>query len=174
MGPRFLSGETSTRQTFPGEVRGTADPSTALPRISCGTWWRRCTSCAFPLQKGAHAVLSRAAWQEIRVRFGRDDKGEGGAFRQHWLVDGRTADPSAALRFGRDDKGEGGAFRQHWLVDGRTAGPSASLRFGRDDKGEGGAFRQHWLVEGRTADPSASLGMTKGEAVLSLRIGCNG
>ncbi len=26
------------------------------------------------LQKGAHEVLSGAAWQEIRVRFGRDDK----------------------------------------------------------------------------------------------------
>jgi hypothetical protein len=38
----------------------------ALPRISCGTWWLRLTSCAF--LKGAHAVLSSAAWQEIRVR----------------------------------------------------------------------------------------------------------
>jgi hypothetical protein len=28
-----------------------------------------------PLQKGAHADLSSAAWQEIRVRSGRDDKG---------------------------------------------------------------------------------------------------
>jgi hypothetical protein len=26
------------------------------------------------LRKGAHAVLSSAAWQKIRVRFGRDDK----------------------------------------------------------------------------------------------------
>jgi hypothetical protein len=26
------------------------------------------------LRKGAHAALSSAAWQEIRVRFGRDDK----------------------------------------------------------------------------------------------------
>jgi hypothetical protein len=25
------------------------------------------------LRKGAHAVFSTAAWQEIRVRFGRDD-----------------------------------------------------------------------------------------------------
>jgi hypothetical protein len=25
------------------------------------------------LRKGAHAVLSNAAWQEIRVRSGRDD-----------------------------------------------------------------------------------------------------
>jgi hypothetical protein len=31
------------------------------------------------LWKGAQAALSSAAWQEIRVRFGRDDKGEGGA-----------------------------------------------------------------------------------------------
>jgi hypothetical protein len=31
------------------------------------------------LRKGAHVVLSSAAWQEIRVRFGRDDKGEGNA-----------------------------------------------------------------------------------------------
>ena len=30
-------------------------------------------------KKGAHLALSSAAWQEIRVRFGRDDKGEGGA-----------------------------------------------------------------------------------------------
>jgi hypothetical protein len=28
------------------------------------------------LRKGAYAVLSSAAWQQIRVRFGRDDKGE--------------------------------------------------------------------------------------------------
>jgi hypothetical protein len=34
------------------------------------------------LQKAAHAVVSSAAWQEIRVRFGRDDK-------QERVVDGR-------------------------------------------------------------------------------------
>jgi hypothetical protein len=57
-----------------GKAEGrTADPSTTLPRISCRTWWRWCTSCAFPLQKGAYADLSSAAWQEIRVRSGRDD-----------------------------------------------------------------------------------------------------
>jgi hypothetical protein len=28
------------------------------------------------LRKGAYAALSSAAWQEIRVRSGRDDKGE--------------------------------------------------------------------------------------------------
>jgi hypothetical protein len=31
------------------------------------------------LRKGAYAALSSATWQEIRVRFGRDDKGEGSA-----------------------------------------------------------------------------------------------
>jgi len=31
------------------------------------------------LRKGAYAALSSAAWQEIRVRSGRDDKGGGGA-----------------------------------------------------------------------------------------------
>jgi hypothetical protein len=36
------------------------------------------------LKKGAHAVLSGAAWQEIRVRFGRDDKGEGDASMGEW------------------------------------------------------------------------------------------
>jgi hypothetical protein len=48
------------------------------------------------LRKGAYAALSSAAWQEIRVRSGRDDKGEGGA-----SIDVgcrlRTADPSASL-----------------------------------------------------------------------------
>jgi hypothetical protein len=80
--------------------RETADPSTSLPRISCGTWWRWCTSCAFPLQKGAHAALSNAAWQEIRVRFGRDDTGDGGVLSGDWFVD---AGNSRSLRFGRDD-----------------------------------------------------------------------
>jgi hypothetical protein len=31
------------------------------------------------LRQGAYAALSRTAWQEIRVRSGRDDKGEGDA-----------------------------------------------------------------------------------------------
>jgi hypothetical protein len=57
---------TPCRKAFPGRVRGTADPSTAL-------------------------------------RSGRDDKGEGGALREDWLVAGKTADPSTALRSGRDD-----------------------------------------------------------------------
>ena len=47
------------------------------------------------LRKGAHVVLSSAAWQEIRVRFGRDDKGEGSDFSEEWLVAEGNADPSA-------------------------------------------------------------------------------
>jgi hypothetical protein len=29
-------------------IEGTAGPSTLLPRISCGRWWRWQISCAFP------------------------------------------------------------------------------------------------------------------------------
>jgi len=43
------------------------------------------------LRKGAYAALSSAAWQEIRVRSGRDDKGESGASISSSIVDGRTA-----------------------------------------------------------------------------------
>jgi hypothetical protein len=57
------------------------------------------------LRKGAHAALSGGAWQEIRVRFGRDDKGEGGASNRVWLADDGTADPSGG--FGSDLVGEG-------------------------------------------------------------------
>jgi hypothetical protein len=116
-----------------GRTEGrTADPSTTLPRISCGTWWRWYTSCAFPLQKGAHAALSNAAWQEIRVRFGRDDKGEGSSSIRSRIVDGRTAGPSTTLRSGRDDnsvwvlKAWYGEFGR---AEGRTTGPSASPDF---------------------------------------------
>ena len=35
-------------------------------------------SMRLSLRRAAHAALSSAAWQEIRVRSGRDDKGEGG------------------------------------------------------------------------------------------------
>jgi hypothetical protein len=41
------------------------------------------------LEKGAHAVLSGPAWQEIRVRFGRDDKGEGsGSMKSGYWIEG--------------------------------------------------------------------------------------
>jgi hypothetical protein len=52
--------------------------------------------------------LSSAAWQEIRVRYGRDDKGECGASTER-LVNGleETAGPSTSLRYGRDDNSFG-------------------------------------------------------------------
>src|ERR1700678_4648724 len=61
------------------------------------------------LRKGAHAALSSAAWQEIRVRSGRDDKVEGSASIESSDWDGGNADPSTTLRSGRDDKGRGDA-----------------------------------------------------------------
>jgi hypothetical protein len=51
----------------------TACPSTTLPRISCGSWWRWRTSCAFLYGKAHTRARPSAAWQEIRVRSGRDD-----------------------------------------------------------------------------------------------------
>jgi hypothetical protein len=60
------------------------------------------------LRKGAHVALSSAAWQEIRVRSGRDDKRDGGASIER-LVSGwkETAGPFTTLRFGRDDTSVG-------------------------------------------------------------------
>jgi hypothetical protein len=55
------------------------------------------------LRKGAHAALSSVAWQEIRVRFGRDDKGESSASIQILWCGWQTAGPSTSLRSGRDD-----------------------------------------------------------------------
>jgi hypothetical protein len=60
------------------------------------------------LKKGAHSALSSAAWQEIRVRFGRDDKGEGGVSMESGL--GQKAffitlgGPQAHDSSGRDDE----------------------------------------------------------------------
>src|SRR5580698_10050228 len=58
------------------------------------------------LRKGAYAALSGAPWQEIRVRFGRDDSsvcGVEGFDEEFGKSEGHTAGPSTALRFGRDD-----------------------------------------------------------------------
>jgi len=49
------------------------------------------------LKKGAHAALSSAAWQEIRVRSGRDDKSVAGRDSTFPGKVRGTADPSAAL-----------------------------------------------------------------------------
>jgi hypothetical protein len=38
------------------------------------------------LTKAAHVVLSSAAWQEIRVRSGRDDNSEAESFISHLLL----------------------------------------------------------------------------------------
>ncbi len=86
------------------------------------------------LRKGAYAVLSGAAWQEIRVRSGRDDKfiaperlncrslgcpgfpvkigGVANSMRFSLQKTAHAALASAASRksgYARDDKGEGGA-----------------------------------------------------------------
>jgi hypothetical protein len=164
-----------------GRAEGrTADPSTSLPRISCGSWWRCRTSCAFPLQKGAHAALSSEAWQEIRVGM---TKGRGVPPVEIGLWIRGTAGPSTSLRSGRDDtsvwvlrvcSGEfGGPMRalqiprlrfpgflwklvalSHFmrlsLTERRTRGlvqRSVAGNPGRDDKGEGGAFRGDRFVD---------------------------
>jgi len=69
--------------------------------------WNLVASASFmrlSLLKGAHAALSSAAWQEIRVRSGRDDKF---VFTTHLSGEGRVN--CRSLGFARDDKGEGGA-----------------------------------------------------------------
>jgi hypothetical protein len=40
------------------------------------------------LRKAAHAIVSSATWQEIRVRFGRDDKKERVAERDRTVAKG--------------------------------------------------------------------------------------
>jgi hypothetical protein len=57
-----------SKKTFPGMVRGTADPSASpdflLNLVALANFIR------LSLLKGAFVVLSSAAWQEIRVRSG--------------------------------------------------------------------------------------------------------
>jgi hypothetical protein len=63
-----------------GESEGrTADPSTTLPRISCGNWWRWCTSCALlygrahtlpcPVQRGRKSGYAPVGMQRGGHRF---------------------------------------------------------------------------------------------------------
>jgi hypothetical protein len=52
------------------------------------------------LRKGAHVDLSSAAWQEIRVRSGRDDKGEGGGGCEQVVRPRRYAPVGMTLLFG--------------------------------------------------------------------------
>ena len=96
------------------------------------------------LRKGAHVVLSSAAWQEIRVRFGRDDKFVWGPVCWHGRGARRikTAGPSTSLRSGRDDKSVWGpratsangiyAFATFTPVVPRNCHPDRSLAKRRD------------------------------------------
>ena len=64
--PGFSRIKWRCRITFPGMVRGTADPSASpdflLKLVALANFMR------LSLLKGAHVALSCAAWQEIRVR----------------------------------------------------------------------------------------------------------
>jgi hypothetical protein len=57
----------------------TTGPSTTLPPDFLLNLVASVNFMRLSLGRGAHVVLSSAAWQEIRLRFGRDDKGERGA-----------------------------------------------------------------------------------------------
>jgi hypothetical protein len=56
------------------------------------------------LMKAAPVVASRAAWQEIRVRFGRDDNF---GLRTEFSVSTKGPPNRRSLGFARDDKGKG-------------------------------------------------------------------
>ena len=77
----------------------TAGLSTTLPRISCKCWVALANIMRLSLKKGAHAALSSGAWQEIRVRSGRDDKSVVGRDSTFPGKVSGTADPSAPPRF---------------------------------------------------------------------------
>jgi hypothetical protein len=79
------------------------------------------------LLRGAHAALSSAAWQEIRVPIGMNKRD----FRSDWMLVQGTAGPPTALRSGRDDKFVGSERLN-----------CRSLGYARDDKGEGDAFME--------------------------------
>ena len=73
----------------------TAGPSTTLPQVSCRDWWRWRTSCGFLYGKPHTWSLASAAWQEIRVRSGRDDNSVSG-FRIQLSFCNRTVIPHAS------------------------------------------------------------------------------
>jgi hypothetical protein len=62
-----------------GPRKETADPSTSLPSDFLSGLVASASFMRLSLRKAAHAFLSKAAQPEIRVRSGRDDKGEGDA-----------------------------------------------------------------------------------------------
>src|ERR1700733_2676324 len=76
------------------EARGrTAGPSTALPRISCGSWWRWCTSCAL-LYGRAHTWpcpvpggrKSGYAPVGMTILLGTDKRTSKNSFSSPWVV----------------------------------------------------------------------------------------
>ncbi len=70
---------------------------------------------------------------------GRDDKGEGGALREGWLVAGRDRQPSTSLRFGRDDTSVVlGTKGQGVLTFGREAGSGWLVRTRREARESSG------------------------------------
>jgi hypothetical protein len=95
-------------------LQETAGPSTTLPRISCGTWWRCCISCAFPLQKGAHAAFpvlrgrkSEYAPVGMTILLGADRRTSRSSLSSAW-VGRRPMFPPVGiccfLSFGKDKK----------------------------------------------------------------------
>ena len=91
----YASDQMVTSETIRWD-HGTAGPYATVEKHFCArASTQRSLHCATPdfrlrlvalasylrlsLMKAAYAVVSGAAWQEIRVRFGRDDKAEGGA-----------------------------------------------------------------------------------------------
>src|ERR1700722_11733983 len=88
------------------------------------------------LRKGADAALSRAEWQEIRVRSGRDDKGEGSASLQIRYWDDEQQDPplrfapvGMTLRLGTDKRScwtEGVLATRRLFLGGKQQDPPRS------------------------------------------------
>jgi hypothetical protein len=94
-------------------------------------------------------LLASSAKQEIRVRSGRDDKGNGRYGPQLRSRDWQNADLSTALRSGRDDKGEGRYGPQQTFRDRQTQ--ISPLRFAPVEMTKG------WVVMAR----SCGLGIGK-------------
>jgi hypothetical protein len=111
----------------------TADPSTTLPRISCGTWQRWCSSCAL--------LYGRAHTRPCPVQRGRKS-----GYASVGMTKGRAALP---FKFDTAEDGQqvpplryASVGMTHLLgTDQRTSGRPMVPPV-RDDKGEGGASIQ--------------------------------
>src|ERR1700678_3795628 len=106
----------------------TADPSTTLPRISCGDPWLWGSACG-SLYREPHT------WTSLAARSRKSGYAPVGMTRGGRLVSGRmatwmdraecrysaaTADPSTTLRSGRNDKGRTVSFRKDGDLDGQS------------------------------------------------------